>query len=78
MEPFNRLQEVTLRICPRLGEVVERMRRCGCEPVSMTGSGSAFFTPCASRKEANVIAEGLVREEIGDVFELSSNVPNDD
>ena len=74
MRLFNRLEEVTLRVYPQLRRVADLMRRAGCEQVSMTGSGSAFFAACASRKEAALVADRLTNEDIGAVFEVTNNV----
>ena len=74
MRLFNRLEEITLRVYPQLRRVADLMRKAGCEQVGMTGSGSAFFAACASRKEADLVADRLTNEDIGAVFEVTNNV----
>jgi 4-diphosphocytidyl-2-C-methyl-D-erythritol kinase len=54
---FNRLQGPAEGLCPAIGEVrafLKERRPCG---VAMTGSGSAVFALCASRREALRLAE---------------------
>ncbi|MBX7103770.1 MAG: 4-(cytidine 5'-diphospho)-2-C-methyl-D-erythritol kinase [Gemmataceae bacterium] len=77
-ELFNRLQEPAERICPRVGELRERLARLA--PASlMSGSGSTLFALCrdhrsavglAGRLRADLSAEPRVR-----VFVVRSLIP---
>ena len=53
---FNRLEAVSCRLRPELGEVASRMKGEPFTAVAMTGSGSAFFGMCRTAGEAERLA----------------------
>lgn len=58
---FNSLEEVTMRLYPKVRRVKEALLRSGSGPVVMSGSGPAVFTVLALRKEAIRLA-GVIRK----------------
>lgn len=49
---FNRLQEITIKLYPRVKRVKERFIHLGAKTILMSGSGPAVFGVVHSRKEA--------------------------
>lgn len=58
---FNSLEEVTCRFYPEVKRVKHVLVRLGAKIVLMSGSGPAVFAVTASRKEAIVLRQGLIR-----------------
>lgn len=65
---FNRLEETAFRLHPRLASIKRRMASLGFSRVLMTGSGSALFGLCKSRKEVLRLAEHLMQKTDGQTF----------
>jgi 4-diphosphocytidyl-2-C-methyl-D-erythritol kinase len=56
---FNRLEEPAFALSPAVERVRDRLGRLGVCGVQMSGSGSAVFAVCRSRKEAVAAAEAF-------------------
>lgn len=69
---FNRLEEPAFRMKPELSRIKRTMQGIGFCGVSMTGSGSAIYGLCKSRKEAMQKAKLVRRQKLGKVLVLAS------
>lgn len=56
---YNRLEEVALNVYPKLEDVREALSAAGGRIVSMSGSGSTFFTILADENEAKRVKKNL-------------------
>ena len=65
---FNRLESICVAIYPSLLELKETMASLPLAGVAMTGSGSAFFGICCSRREVREAAASLRDKGVGQVF----------
>jgi 4-diphosphocytidyl-2-C-methyl-D-erythritol kinase len=57
---FNQLETSAARLQPRVGSMLRRLRASNL-PFHLTGSGSAIFLPCISRREAEFVRATLLR-----------------
>ncbi len=71
-EVFNRLELISVAIHPPLLELEETMAGMPFAGVGMTGSGSAFFGICRSRRGATAAAASLTNAAVGGVFSATS------
>ncbi len=65
---FNRLEPAAFEVSPKLRTVMRRLRREPFEGVRMSGSGSAFYGLCGTRREAQQAAKRLERDLPGRIF----------
>lgn len=73
---FNRLESAAFELHPGLGTTLRRMGRFPFEGTRMTGSGSALYGLCASRREAARLAR-RVREAWGGFVVQTSCLPGE-
>ncbi len=69
---FNRLQEVAFEVEPRLRGVYESISAVTDLEITMSGSGSAFFSCCDSSAEQEDVAGALSETGTGSAFALRS------
>lgn len=59
---FNSLEEISMRLYPRIRRIKERLVSFGLKTILMSGSGPALFGIVSSRKEAISLAKHIRRE----------------
>lgn len=69
---FNRLQEVSARLCPAVREIQDQAATWSAVGHLMTGSGSTYFALCESTAQAEALGRRLQRTELGSVFVVRS------
>lgn len=68
----NRLQEVSLGLCPPLSEIHLEAATWPCMGHLMTGSGSSYFALCESRSQAESLSRQIEQHGWGSVFVVRS------
>lgn len=59
---FNSLEEITLKLCPEVRRIKEKLAALGLGNILMSGSGAAVYAIVSSKKEAAKLI-GKIREE---------------
>jgi 4-diphosphocytidyl-2-C-methyl-D-erythritol kinase len=68
----NRLQDVSMALCPALRDIHDRAKAWPCLGHLMTGSGSTYFALCETGAQADELGRSLSRMGLGSVFVVRS------
>jgi 4-diphosphocytidyl-2-C-methyl-D-erythritol kinase len=65
---FNSLEEITLKLYPRVKRIKESLKALGLKSILMSGSGPAIMGIVSSRKEALALSRQLKGNRFGQLF----------
>ncbi len=60
---FNSLEKLTIKLCPEVERIKDKLAKSGLKLILMSGSGPAVFGIVSSRKEAVTLSRKLKKEE---------------
>ena len=74
---FNRLEATSRKLCPKIGQIRRMFEKLDCLAHQMTGSGTAWFALCRSKRQANQLALQLRQADMGSIFVAHSVTATD-